>query len=317
MARSGELAMKKEMPHCLHSLVTVVCEASAVDLARVSSESPAELLNNAVSKTCARACRGLRAVGAEAYLHAEQRDALRDFGGIDDLVALMRLREVLDDDVFYLFLQKQKIGAELHIYLEEGKYHKRLFRGPSTPHTTPFFLKAGQSAAPCIFCHVRRCLSCSLHRAARPEYLRSCQQVGKARSMQRAVRPEAAGVQAAVARGGECFRMPWKARHARARTREFEAWESASKRVKKAANNLARCLPPPASESRIDNARLQEKLKSQEDGCARAEILAKLCISFCHTATAYQHEVCSRSSTHSIRMNIRMNACVRTFATLV
>ncbi len=35
-----------------------------------------------------------------------------------------------DDDVFYLFLQKQKIGAELHIYLEEGTYHKRLFRGP-------------------------------------------------------------------------------------------------------------------------------------------------------------------------------------------
>ena len=37
-----------------------------------------------------------------------------------------------DDDVFYLFLQKQKIGAELHIYFEEGTYHKRLFRGPST-----------------------------------------------------------------------------------------------------------------------------------------------------------------------------------------
>jgi hypothetical protein len=59
------------------------------------------------------------------------------------------------DDVFYLFLQKQKIEAELHIYLEEGTYHNRLFRGPNTndmkkwdgpslswptPHTTPFFL---------------------------------------------------------------------------------------------------------------------------------------------------------------------------------
>jgi hypothetical protein len=37
-----------------------------------------------------------------------------------------------DDDVFYLFLQKQKIGANPHIYLWEGTYHKRLFRGPIT-----------------------------------------------------------------------------------------------------------------------------------------------------------------------------------------
>ena len=37
-----------------------------------------------------------------------------------------------DDDVFYLFLKKQKLGAKLHMYLEEGTYHRRLFRGPST-----------------------------------------------------------------------------------------------------------------------------------------------------------------------------------------
>jgi hypothetical protein len=37
-----------------------------------------------------------------------------------------------DDDVFYLFLQEQKIGAELHTYLEEATYHQSLFRGPNT-----------------------------------------------------------------------------------------------------------------------------------------------------------------------------------------
>jgi hypothetical protein len=53
------------------------------------------------------------------------------------------LKYINDDDVFYLCLQKQKIGAELHIYciyLEEGTYHKRLFRGPNTNDNDVFYL---------------------------------------------------------------------------------------------------------------------------------------------------------------------------------
>ncbi len=55
----------------------------------------------------------------------------------------------------FICSDRNKIEAELHIYLEEGTYHKRLFRGTitndmkkedgarlswPTAHTTPFFL---------------------------------------------------------------------------------------------------------------------------------------------------------------------------------
>jgi hypothetical protein len=53
-------------------------------------------------------------------------------GYIISTASLTTLLTDFHDDVFYLFLQKQKIGAELHIYLEEGTYHKRLCRGPNT-----------------------------------------------------------------------------------------------------------------------------------------------------------------------------------------
>jgi hypothetical protein len=32
----------------------------------------------------------------------------------------------------FIYSCRNKIGTGLHIYLEEGTYHKRLFRGPST-----------------------------------------------------------------------------------------------------------------------------------------------------------------------------------------
>ncbi len=38
-----------------------------------------------------------------------------------------------DDDVFHLFLQKQKRGAELHIYLEEGTPSLQRFLRPVPP----------------------------------------------------------------------------------------------------------------------------------------------------------------------------------------
>ena len=57
------------------------------------------------------------------------------WGRIDELLPPCARDNSDDDDVFYLFLLKQKRGAELNIYFEEGTYHKRLFRGP--PHNTP------------------------------------------------------------------------------------------------------------------------------------------------------------------------------------
>ncbi len=38
-------------------------------------------------------------------------------------------REASSHDVFCLFLQKQKRGAELHMYLEEGTYYRGCLEG--------------------------------------------------------------------------------------------------------------------------------------------------------------------------------------------
>ena len=47
---AAETAMKQEVPQCLHSLVKVICEAEAIDLASVSTQSPAELLEKTVRR---------------------------------------------------------------------------------------------------------------------------------------------------------------------------------------------------------------------------------------------------------------------------
>jgi hypothetical protein len=46
---------------------------------------------------------------------------------------LMRLGQCCEMMMMYFICScRNKLGAELHIYLEQGTYHKRLFRGPST-----------------------------------------------------------------------------------------------------------------------------------------------------------------------------------------
>jgi hypothetical protein len=47
-----------------------------------------------------------------------------------------------DDDVFYLFLQKQKRGAEIHIYLEEGTFLKLKALG-TTNYASPQHVARG------------------------------------------------------------------------------------------------------------------------------------------------------------------------------
>ena len=65
------------------------------------------------------------------FLQEQIKDIIIIMGRWSRLSSGMPARN-LDEDVFYLFLKKQKIGAKLHIYPWEGTYHKRLFRGLST-----------------------------------------------------------------------------------------------------------------------------------------------------------------------------------------